>query len=80
LERVKRRVDPKHYQMFDFYVLQGWPVQKVARTLKVSAGRIYLVKHRISALLKREVRYLQRRMEEAAPGRSSAKAKVSPSL
>ena len=76
LERVKRRVDPKHYQMFDFYVLQAWPVQKVARTLKVKAGSVYLAKHRISALLKREVRHLQKRMGEEAPGRSRAKANV----
>lgn len=78
LARVKRRVDPKHYQIFDFYVLQGWPVQKVARTLKVSAGSVYLVKHRLSALLKREVQYLQKRMDQTAPVRSGARTRVSP--
>jgi RNA polymerase sigma factor (sigma-70 family) len=62
LSRVKRQVDPKHYQMFDFYVLQQWPVKKVARTLQVSAGRVYLAKHRISALLNKEVRRLTARI------------------
>jgi len=25
-ERVKRRVTPKHFQMFDLYVTQQWPM------------------------------------------------------
>lgn len=55
LDRIKRKVDPKHYQIFDLYVLKQWPVSKVARTLKVNRGRIYLIKHRIKHLIKREV-------------------------
>ncbi len=61
LERVKRKVDPKHYQAFDLYVFKKWPVSKVARTLKINPGRIYLVKHRINNLIKKEITYLQTR-------------------
>jgi len=59
LERVKRQVDAKQYQIFDFYVLQHWPVKKVADTLRVSSGRVYLAKHRISALIKKEIKRLK---------------------
>jgi len=60
-ERVKRKVDSKHYQIFDLYVLKKWPVLKVARVLKVNPGRVYLMKHRIGTLIKREINYLRSR-------------------
>jgi len=59
IERVKKRVDPKHYQIFDLYAVKGWPVTKVARTLKVNCGRVYLINHRIKKLIKKEINYLQ---------------------
>lgn len=60
VERVKRRVDPAQFQIFDLYCLEGWPVRKVAHTLGVSTGRIYLTKHRVSRLLKKEIELMQR--------------------
>lgn len=54
VERVKNQVSPKQFQMFELYVLRDWPVSKVAQTLAVSAGQVYLAKHRISSLLKKE--------------------------
>jgi RNA polymerase sigma factor (sigma-70 family) len=59
IERVKRKADLKQYQIFDLYVLKQWPVNKVANALQVSSGQVYLAKHRISALLKKELSYLQ---------------------
>jgi RNA polymerase sigma factor (sigma-70 family) len=59
IERVKGRVKGEHYQMFDFYVLKQWPVRKVAQALGVSVGHVYLAKHRISALIKKEVQILE---------------------
>jgi len=58
-ERVKNLVSPKHYQMFELYVLREWPVRKVAQTLGVSAAQVYLTKHRVARLLKREVARLK---------------------
>jgi RNA polymerase sigma-70 factor (ECF subfamily) len=57
-DRVKRAVDPKQYQIFDLYVLKNWPARKVANTLKVNLGRVYLAKHRIGAMIKKEIKYL----------------------
>jgi len=59
IERVKKKIDPKQFQVFDLYVVKKWPVSKVARTLKVNPGRVYLAKHRINSLIKKEITYLQ---------------------
>ncbi|HYG35798.1 MAG TPA: sigma-70 family RNA polymerase sigma factor [Clostridia bacterium] len=60
LERVKGQVDPKQYQVFDLYVLKGWPVARVTRALQVSAAKVYVTKHRIGGLIKKEVNRLRR--------------------
>jgi RNA polymerase sigma-70 factor (ECF subfamily) len=59
IRRVKRKVDPSHYQLFDLHVLKHWPVARVARALKMNPGKIYLIKHRISKLIKNEIENLQ---------------------
>ncbi len=61
LEKVRPQVRANQYQLFDLYVLKQWPVQKVAQALSVSVGRVYLAKHRISALLKKELKELKRK-------------------
>jgi RNA polymerase sigma factor (sigma-70 family) len=64
---VKAQVDSKHWQIFDLYVLKEWSVSEVAKALNVSAGRVYLVKHRVSALLKKEVERLKRQAQDRDP-------------
>ncbi len=59
LARVKQQVNPKQFQMFNFYVLKQWPVREVAKTLGVTATQVYLAKHRISTLVKKEFKRLQ---------------------
>jgi RNA polymerase sigma factor (sigma-70 family) len=59
IERVKRTVDAKQFQIFDLYVNKKWTVSRVARTLRVNAARVYLAKHRIAKLIRKEVAYLQ---------------------
>ncbi len=58
-ERVKEKVAPKQFQMFQLYVLKEWPVSKVAKTLGVSQTHVYVAKHRIAALLKKEINRLK---------------------
>ncbi len=58
LARVKRQVKPRQFQMFDLYVLKQWPVREVARALDVSIGQVYVTKHRIAGLLKKELKIL----------------------
>lgn len=60
LARIKRLVQPLHYQIYHLHVVLGQPAGEVARTLSVSIGRIYLAKHRVSRLLNKEVLRLRR--------------------
>jgi RNA polymerase sigma-70 factor (ECF subfamily) len=60
-ERVKLKVDPEQYQMFDLYVIKHWPVSQVAKTLRVRTGSVYLARHRIGKLLKKEIAALRER-------------------
>jgi len=62
LDRIKREVKPRQYQIFDLYVIKGWPVKKVRETLGVSAAQVYLAKLRISNLVKKEARKLEAEM------------------
>jgi len=60
MTRVKKKVAPKHFQIFDCSVRKEWPAQKIAATFGVSVGQVYLVRHRVAALLKKEVKALER--------------------
>jgi RNA polymerase sigma-70 factor (ECF subfamily) len=64
MQTIKPRVKEEHYQIFDLYVIQQWSVGKVARTLRVNVGLVYLVKYRISALLKKEIRRLEEKWNQ----------------
>jgi RNA polymerase sigma-70 factor (ECF subfamily) len=61
MNRVRARADSKHFQIFDLCVRKKWPVAKVAKDLNISAARVYLAKHRIGKLIKKEVGYLRNR-------------------
>jgi RNA polymerase sigma-70 factor (ECF subfamily) len=62
LERIRRQVKPKQYQIFDLYVIKKWALEKVVETLGVTSGQVYLAKHRISNLIKAEVKNLEKKM------------------
>jgi RNA polymerase sigma factor (sigma-70 family) len=63
LERVKRLVSPRQYQMFDLHVLQNLSAQDAARTLRVTAASVYMASSRISRLVKIAATKLRREME-----------------
>jgi len=62
LARVKEKASIQEFQILDLYVLKAWPVNDVKRMLHVSAAHVYVTKHRISALIKKEVRKLEEEM------------------
>jgi RNA polymerase sigma factor (sigma-70 family) len=64
LSRVKRQANARHYQMFDLHAVKHWSVDKVAQTLGVSSGQVRLAKHRITALMRREVARLEKEEEK----------------
>lgn len=53
--RVKDLASPKQYQIFDCYVLKGWPVARVVKELGISAAVVYLARTRVSRLVKAEM-------------------------
>jgi len=59
MERVKRQVKAKQFQIYDLYVLKKWSVEKVASTMGVKPGAVYLAKFRIKYLVKKELKALQ---------------------
>ena len=59
LRRVRRKVHPRQFQMFDLYVIQQWPMKSVTDILGVTAAQVYMAKMRVSRLLRAEIRLLQ---------------------
>ena len=62
LDRVSRQVNPRHFQVFELYVRQQWPVLKVARRFGLNPASVYLIGHRLTKLLKGEVEKLQKQL------------------
>jgi RNA polymerase sigma-70 factor (ECF subfamily) len=62
LERIKRTANPRQYEMFYLHRVKKLPPGQVAKTLNVNLARVYLATHRISALVKKEIRRLEREM------------------
>lgn len=61
ISRVKRRVSIEQYQMFDLFVLKQWPARDVAKTLGVTIAHVYVAKHRIAKLIRKEAEALEAR-------------------
>ena len=59
LARVKLQVSPKQYQIFDYYVVKQWDAKKVQDHLDVSMAQVYLAKHRVGSVLKKELAKLE---------------------
>ncbi len=59
MERVKRQVKPGHFQVFDCAVMKQWPASRIASDLRVNIAQVYLIKHRLAGLLKRELKAVQ---------------------
>ena len=59
LSRVKERVSPRQFQLFELYAVKQWPVERIVRTLRVTRGQVYLSKNRIGSILKKEVERLE---------------------
>jgi RNA polymerase sigma-70 factor (ECF subfamily) len=62
MDTVKAKVSPKQYQIFDCYVVKGWEAKKVTKQLGVSMAQVYLAKHRIGSLIKKEIAELENQL------------------
>lgn len=59
MAKAKRKVDPQRFQMFDLYVSKCWDATRVADAFGVPVGQVYLAKHRVTEVIKEEVRRLE---------------------
>ena len=57
---MKAQVSPKQYQIFDYYVVKQWDAKKVQDYLGVSMAQVYLAKHRVGSVLKKELAKLEK--------------------
>jgi RNA polymerase sigma-70 factor (ECF subfamily) len=62
-ERVKRRISPKHFQIFDLAVLRGWSTARISAELNISSSCVYITKHRVNICFKAELATLRRKTE-----------------
>jgi len=76
LERVKEKFSLKQLQIFDLVVTQEWPSAEVAKSLGVSLANVYVIKHRISAAIAREIKQLEKELERQATSRAGTSAHV----
>ncbi|MGO8928167.1 MAG: RNA polymerase sigma factor [Limisphaerales bacterium] len=61
LDKVRPRVSARAFQIFQLHVRKDWPVEKVVQTLGVGKAQVYLAKHRISAMIQKELAKLEKR-------------------
>ena len=63
MTRVKQRVSPKQWLLFQYFVLKELPAREVATRCRVSLAQVYMAKYRLAAQIKLEVRRLKRTMK-----------------
>jgi RNA polymerase sigma-70 factor (ECF subfamily) len=59
MAKMKRNLNPQHYQVFDLYVNKEWAPKRIAKTFGIAVGQVYLTKNRVSEALKQEVERLK---------------------
>lgn len=59
VSKVKTSLDAEKYQIFDFLVNKQWSPEKVAKRFGISLNQVYLAKHRVTELIKKEVERLK---------------------
>lgn len=60
MDQVRARANPLHFQAFHRVVVQGFSPAETARTLEISLPQVYLARHRIAAMVKKEVNALRK--------------------
>ena len=62
IEKVKQKVSSKQFLLFHQQVVKQWSPKKTADKYGVSIAQVYMAKYRISALVKKEIRNLEKRL------------------
>lgn len=59
IERLKRRVSPAQFQIFEYHMLQDHTVGETAHALGITAAKVHLTNHRVKKQLRKEVAHLR---------------------
>jgi RNA polymerase sigma factor (sigma-70 family) len=59
MQRLKSKVNPKHFQAFELLTVQGWSPMEVSRTLGINIAQVYLIRSRVRRLVKDEAAKLE---------------------
>jgi RNA polymerase sigma factor (sigma-70 family) len=59
LDKIKQKIKAKHFQIFQLLVVQGLPGPRVASSLGVNIGYVYLVTHRVGRLVKKQLKVME---------------------
>lgn len=60
IDKLRKKLPPKHFQIFDLAVRKEQPTGMVAQTLGLNRGHVYLVKLRTISQLKTEIARLEK--------------------
>jgi len=63
LRRVQETVTARSIQIFQLSTVQGWSIEEIAASLCISRARIYLARHRVGRLVKKEIEALRKELE-----------------
>lgn len=74
LERVKIKVAPKQFQIYYYNVINRMKASEVQKKLGVSLTQVYLAKHRVGSLLRKEIKYIHSLEAEGTAPRSESEA------
>ena len=58
-ERVKRRVRPREFQVFDFCTVKEWPVAKVAGHLNLIRPQVYYLNKKVARMIRDAIEKLR---------------------
>ncbi len=63
LDGVRNRVKPIHFQVFQLCAIKGEKPQQVARDLDINLARVYLIRHRVTSALRKQIASLKKQWE-----------------
>jgi RNA polymerase sigma-70 factor (ECF subfamily) len=58
LQRLRTKVNPRHFQAFELLTIKEWPPGEVAKALGINLAQIYLVRSRLRRMIREEDRRL----------------------
>lgn len=62
MDRVRRRISPKQFQVFDLFVHQQLPMDQITQILNVNAAQVYMAKLRVSSAIRHEMAQLEKKL------------------